>query len=138
MAKTRMQLQGELVPDLTKRVYRNAPDVLVKTWRNEGVNGLQRGLGAAVSSLFPDALEQDVLNENVQYVYQMIVNGCRLGWLSWSIGWSVYAERFFKVFTSHSAAHATSSSDVPPRSSLLLLQYWLASLAEPLVVSSSL
>jgi solute carrier family 25 protein 34/35 len=49
MAKTRMQLQGELVADLSKRVYKNAPDVLMKTWKNEGLSGLQRGLGAAVS-----------------------------------------------------------------------------------------
>jgi solute carrier family 25, member 34/35 len=49
VAKTRMQLQGELVKDLKNKVYRNAPDVLVKTWRHEGIRGLQRGLGAAVS-----------------------------------------------------------------------------------------
>ena len=36
------------------KVYKNVLDVLAKTWRNEGVRGVQRGLGPAVSfpSLF--------------------------------------------------------------------------------------
>jgi solute carrier family 25, member 34/35 len=29
-------------------VYKNVFDVLVKTWRNEGIRGMQRGLGPAV------------------------------------------------------------------------------------------
>lgn len=31
------------------KVYRNVFDVLIKTWRNEGIRGVQRGLGPAVS-----------------------------------------------------------------------------------------
>ncbi|KAG2156579.1 mitochondrial carrier domain-containing protein [Suillus bovinus] len=47
VAKTRLQLQGELVKGGQKRVYKDAFDVLAKTWRNEGIRGLQRGLGPA-------------------------------------------------------------------------------------------
>ncbi|EGO25049.1 hypothetical protein SERLADRAFT_408779 [Serpula lacrymans var. lacrymans S7.9] len=50
VAKTRMQLQGELAKGGGQRVYNNALDALAKTWRNEGIRGLQRGLGAAVYS----------------------------------------------------------------------------------------
>jgi solute carrier family 25 protein 34/35 len=39
---------GELVKGGKKRVYTDALDVLAKTWRNEGIRGLQRGLGPAV------------------------------------------------------------------------------------------
>ncbi|KAH9484906.1 Mitochondrial oxaloacetate transport protein [Psilocybe cubensis] len=60
VAKTRLQLQGELVKDNSKRVYKNTLDVLVKTTRNEGIRGVQRGLAPA-------------------YVYQILVNGARLG-----------------------------------------------------------
>jgi solute carrier family 25 protein 34/35 len=55
VAKTRLQLQGELVKNLNEsnRVYKNTFDVLAKTARNEGIRGVQRGLGAAVClSLF--------------------------------------------------------------------------------------
>lgn len=48
--KTRLQLQGELQrasPD-APRVYKGLTDVFVKTWKNEGIRGLQRGLGPAV------------------------------------------------------------------------------------------
>lgn len=47
-----MQLQGELAKNGGVKVYKNAGDVMLKTWRNEGLRGLQRGLGAAVSSSF--------------------------------------------------------------------------------------
>ncbi|KAL5535664.1 OAC1 [Sanghuangporus sanghuang] len=60
VAKTRLQLQGELVKGGGERVYKSAVDVLVKTWRNEGIRGLQRGLAPA-------------------YVYQILLNGSRLG-----------------------------------------------------------
>lgn len=49
VAKTRLQLQGELAKDGGVRVYNNALDVFAKTWRNEGIRGMQRGLGPAVS-----------------------------------------------------------------------------------------
>lgn len=50
VAKVRLQLQGELskAGEFTK-VYNNAGDVLVKTWRHEGIRGIQRGLAPAVS-----------------------------------------------------------------------------------------
>ncbi|KAL4069859.1 mitochondrial carrier domain-containing protein [Scleroderma yunnanense] len=48
VAKTRMQLQGELAREGGQKVYKNALDVLAKTWRNEGIRGLQRGLSPAV------------------------------------------------------------------------------------------
>ena len=51
VAKTRLQLQGELAKGGGKRVYNSAVDVLAKTWRNEGIKGLQRGLAPAVSNL---------------------------------------------------------------------------------------
>jgi solute carrier family 25 protein 34/35 len=49
VAKTRLQLQGELVKGGGEKVYRNVLDVFAKTWRNEGIRGIQRGLPAAVS-----------------------------------------------------------------------------------------
>ncbi|KAL7420844.1 Mitochondrial oxaloacetate carrier protein [Cryptotrichosporon argae] len=60
--KTRLQLQGELVraDANVKRVYNNVWDVFRKTWRNEGIRGLQRGLMPA-------------------YGYQVLLNGSRLG-----------------------------------------------------------
>ena len=51
VAKTRLQLQGELAKGGGTRVYTNAIDVLAKTWRNEGIRGVQRGLGPAVGGL---------------------------------------------------------------------------------------
>jgi hypothetical protein len=51
VAKTRLQLQGELAKGGFEKVYRNAFDVFGKTWRNEGIRGLQRGLGPAASDL---------------------------------------------------------------------------------------
>ncbi|KAF9469830.1 mitochondrial carrier domain-containing protein [Collybia nuda] len=60
VAKTRLQLQGELAKDGGIRVYNNAFDVFAKTWRNEGIRGMQRGLGPA-------------------YAYQILLNGSRLG-----------------------------------------------------------
>lgn len=49
VAKTRLQLQGELAKGGSEKVYKNALDVFAKTWRNEGIRGMQRGLGPAVS-----------------------------------------------------------------------------------------
>ncbi|VDC05809.1 unnamed protein product [Peniophora sp. CBMAI 1063] len=60
VAKTRLQLQGELAKGGGKKVYNNVLDVFVKTWRNEGLRGMQRGLPPA-------------------YAYQMLLNGSRLG-----------------------------------------------------------
>ncbi|PVG03022.1 mitochondrial carrier [Serendipita vermifera] len=47
VAKTRLQLQGELAKGGFKPVYAGPLDVVLKTWKNEGVQGVQRGLGAA-------------------------------------------------------------------------------------------
>jgi hypothetical protein len=51
VAKTRLQLQGELQKGSTIKVYNSAADALAKTWRNEGLRGIQRGLGPAVRHL---------------------------------------------------------------------------------------
>ncbi|PPQ69783.1 hypothetical protein CVT26_014171 [Gymnopilus dilepis] len=48
VAKTRLQLQGELAKDGGQKVYKNAFDVLAKTWKNEGIRGIQRGLAPAI------------------------------------------------------------------------------------------
>ena len=47
VAKTRLQLQGELMRNGYQRVYSNAFDAIGKTFRAEGVRGIQRGLTAA-------------------------------------------------------------------------------------------
>ncbi|KAG6817923.1 hypothetical protein H0H87_012391 [Tephrocybe sp. NHM501043] len=60
VAKTRLQLQGELAKGGGVKVYNNAFDVLRKTYANEGLRGMQRGLGPA-------------------YAYQILLNGSRLG-----------------------------------------------------------
>ncbi|CAL1707471.1 unnamed protein product [Somion occarium] len=48
VAKTRLQLQGELAKNGGVKVYKNTLDVLVKTARNEGIAGVQRGLAPAI------------------------------------------------------------------------------------------
>jgi hypothetical protein len=51
--KTRLQLQGELMKTSdAPKVYANVFDVFKKTWRNEGIKGLQRGLTPAVSPYY--------------------------------------------------------------------------------------
>ncbi|KAF8665438.1 hypothetical protein AX16_000457 [Volvariella volvacea WC 439] len=60
VAKTRLQLQGELAKGGGVKVYNNALDVFAKTWKHEGIRGLQRGLAPA-------------------YAYQILLNGSRLG-----------------------------------------------------------
>ncbi|KIJ66230.1 hypothetical protein HYDPIDRAFT_26598 [Hydnomerulius pinastri MD-312] len=72
VAKTRMQLQGELAKGGGQKVYKNALDVLAKTWRNEGIRGLQRGLGPAVC-LAIYALQ------NPSNLPPILLNGSRLG-----------------------------------------------------------
>ena len=49
VAKTRLQLQGELAKGGGEKIYKNALDVFSKTYKNEGIRGMQRGLGPAVS-----------------------------------------------------------------------------------------
>ncbi|KAI8824967.1 mitochondrial carrier domain-containing protein [Fimicolochytrium jonesii] len=68
VVKTRLQLQGELEQRRslaagatpTNRPYPSAVSALVTIARNEGLRGIQRGLGPA-------------------YFYQVLLNGCRLG-----------------------------------------------------------
>jgi solute carrier family 25 protein 34/35 len=55
-----LQLQGELVKGGGEKIYRNALDVFAKSWKTEGLRGIQRGLPAA-------------------YAYQILLNGSRLG-----------------------------------------------------------
>ncbi|KAJ3981587.1 oxaloacetate carrier [Lentinula detonsa] len=50
--KTRLQLQGELAKAGAVRVYQHAPDAFVKTWKNKGIRGLQRGLGPAIRRFY--------------------------------------------------------------------------------------
>ncbi|OAX36212.1 mitochondrial carrier [Rhizopogon vinicolor AM-OR11-026] len=59
VAKTRLQLQGELAKNGGLKVYNNAFDAMIKTWKNEGFRGMQRGLAVA-------------------YAYQIPLNGSRL------------------------------------------------------------
>ena len=47
VAKTRLQLQGELMRNGYSKVYSNTFDAIGKTFRAEGVRGIQRGLTAA-------------------------------------------------------------------------------------------
>ncbi|POW14912.1 hypothetical protein PSTT_02504 [Puccinia striiformis] len=49
VAKTRLQLDGELRTKGTPKAYTNTFDVLRKTARSEGLRACQKGLGAAVS-----------------------------------------------------------------------------------------
>jgi len=60
VAKTRLQLDGELRSKSSPKAYANTLDVLRKTARSEGILACQKGLGAA-------------------YVYQFALNGSRLG-----------------------------------------------------------
>ncbi|QRV83670.1 mitochondrial carrier protein [Ceratobasidium sp. AG-Ba] len=71
VAKTRLQLQGELQSKGAPKVYKNVMDVFMKTWKNEGIRGIQRGLGPAVSEM-------------------ILLNGSRLG----------FYEPFRKLFNS--------------------------------------
>ena len=48
VAKTCLQ-QGELVKEGGKKVYKHSLDVFAKTWKKEGIWGMQRGLYPAVS-----------------------------------------------------------------------------------------
>ncbi|KAK9471315.1 mitochondrial carrier domain-containing protein [Dipodascopsis tothii] len=59
IVKTRMQLQGELVQG-GKKIYTGLFQSLGVIFKHEGIRGWQRGLGCA-------------------YVYQVGLNGCRLG-----------------------------------------------------------
>ncbi|TFY71328.1 hypothetical protein EVG20_g1670 [Dentipellis fragilis] len=60
VAKTRLQLQGELVKGGGPKVYNSVIDVFAKTYKHEGIKGIQRGLPPA-------------------YAYQILLNGSRLG-----------------------------------------------------------
>ena len=48
-----MQLSGELSSNKAAAVYSGPLDCAAKTWKFEGIRGVQRGLSAAVSSTRP-------------------------------------------------------------------------------------
>ena len=59
--KIRLQLQGELQSkNIAVKKYRGVFHGVTVIARNEGIKGLYRGIGSA-------------------YIYQMLLNGCRLG-----------------------------------------------------------
>jgi solute carrier family 25 protein 34/35 len=73
-------LQGELqarkdAPRLYKGVFHGVGVIL----KNEGPKGLLRGLGCAVWTPNPSKGDSDTNTDATQYVYQMTLNGCRLG-----------------------------------------------------------
>ncbi|CAE6455257.1 unnamed protein product [Rhizoctonia solani] len=76
VAKTRLQLQGELQSKGAPKVYRNVFDVFIKTWKNEGIRGVQRGLGPAVSRAWYSHAE---LKPIFLTRRQILLNGSRLG-----------------------------------------------------------
>ncbi|KAL8738984.1 MAG: hypothetical protein Q9190_007907, partial [Brigantiaea leucoxantha] len=84
--KIRLQLQGELQSKQeAPRLYRGVLHGVSVIFKNEGPKGLFRGIGAAVSSLIPNPtaalnpFSPSNLTPFLQYVYQMVLNGCRLG-----------------------------------------------------------
>ncbi|GCC29077.1 hypothetical protein chiPu_0007514, partial [Chiloscyllium punctatum] len=86
VVKTRMQLQGELrARGSYPRLYRNAFHALVLIAREDGLLGLQKGLGAAI-------------------LYQALMNGVRLGAYSQLEALGFTRERGGRVSTSCSIA----------------------------------
>ena len=79
MAKTRLQLQGELARGGGPRVYNNVFDVFAKTWRNEGVRGVQRGLSPAVRMTCVRTYFNRALTNLIVCVSSKIPNICRRG-----------------------------------------------------------
>lgn len=92
VAKTRLQLQGELVKGGGQKVYKNVVDVFAKTWRNEGVKGLQRGLTPAVRftlrpkdtfyilhAVYVPSKNQTFVSAALLIKPQILLNGSRLG-----------------------------------------------------------
>ncbi|KIM70276.1 hypothetical protein SCLCIDRAFT_19192 [Scleroderma citrinum Foug A] len=67
VAKTRMQLQGELAKEGAQKVYKNAIDCLAKTWRNEGIRGLQRGLNTAVLRIPGMTISSDEAGQRAEF-----------------------------------------------------------------------
>ncbi len=78
----RLQLQGELQSKKdAPRMYRGVFHGVSVILKNEGPRGLFRGIGAAVNMpnfRFVFDYDSNTLHI-VQYIYQMILNGCRLG-----------------------------------------------------------
>ena len=65
-----MQLQGELVKGGGEKVYKNVFDCFAKTWRNEGIRGIQRGLPPAVSFVvcLPCLFSKEICSMRTRYV----------------------------------------------------------------------
>jgi solute carrier family 25 protein 34/35 len=59
VAKTRLQLQGELMRNGYQKIYSNTFDAIEKTFRAEGVRGIQRGLTAAYA--YSTVLQMSIL-----------------------------------------------------------------------------
>lgn len=72
VAKTRLQLQGELTRGGGKKVYNNALDVLAKTWKHEGIRGLQRGLPPAVGIFISYVVPKELITSLVRVPSKMI------------------------------------------------------------------
>lgn len=73
----RLQLQGELQSKRdAPRLYRGVFHGVKVIFQNEGPKGLFRGIGAAVGR--QRSTRTYKLTEH-QYIYQMVLNGCRLG-----------------------------------------------------------
>ncbi|KAF3985288.1 hypothetical protein FT663_05126 [Candidozyma haemuli var. vulneris] len=88
LIKTRMQLQGELTSKSNApKVYKNPLQASVVIYKNEGLRGLQQGLLCG-------------------YVYQLGLNGCRIGLYEPS---RFYLTKFFNP----SALKGDQYSDVP-------------------------
>lgn len=69
LIKTRMQLQGELLLKLdAPKMYKNPVQAAALIYRNEGIRGLQQGLLCG-------------------YIYQIGLNGCRIGFYEPSRYW---------------------------------------------------
>lgn len=69
LIKTRMQLQGELTANSNApKLYRNPAQAAVVIYKNEGLRGLQQGLLCG-------------------YIYQIGLNGCRIGFYEPSRKW---------------------------------------------------
>lgn len=78
----RLQLQGELqAKNEGVKKYRGVLHGVKVILQNEGPRGLFRGIGSAVCWImlfYPVAYHQTNIHD-LQYIYQVLLNGCRLG-----------------------------------------------------------
>ena len=79
---TRLQLQGELQAKTdAPKLYKGVIHGIKVIGQNEGIRGLFRGLGSAVRNTHtPNPPLQGIYTDKKrQYIYQIILNGCRFG-----------------------------------------------------------